>query len=63
MQKVALITGCSTGIGHELALQLIRSGWQVVATARRPETLEMLEKAGCLVFPLDVTDPEKVWTG
>jgi NAD(P)-dependent dehydrogenase (short-subunit alcohol dehydrogenase family) len=60
MQKVAFITGCSTGIGHELALQLIENGWQVVATARRPETLEKLKKARCLVFPLDVTNPEQI---
>jgi NAD(P)-dependent dehydrogenase (short-subunit alcohol dehydrogenase family) len=60
MQEVALITGCSTGIGHELAIQLNKTGWQVVATARRPETLRMLEKAGCLVLPLDVTDPEQI---
>ncbi len=56
MQKVALITGCSTGIGRELALQLNRRGWKVVATARRIEALKPLAEAGCLVFPLDVTD-------
>jgi len=60
MQKVAFITGCSTGIGRELALQLNEKGWKVVATARRPETLEALEKAGCLVLPLDVTDPGQI---
>jgi NAD(P)-dependent dehydrogenase (short-subunit alcohol dehydrogenase family) len=60
MQEVAFITGCSTGIGQELALQFIQKGWRVVATARRPETLEKLGKAGCLVFPLDVTDPEQI---
>jgi short-subunit dehydrogenase len=60
MQKVAFITGCSTGIGHDLALQLNKRGWKVVATARRPETLETLEKAGCHVFPLDVTNPGQI---
>jgi NAD(P)-dependent dehydrogenase (short-subunit alcohol dehydrogenase family) len=60
MQKVALITGCSTGIGRELALQLKMVGWQVVATARNPETLDVPEKAGCIVFPLDVTLPDQI---
>ena len=60
MQKVALITGCSTGIGRELSLQLKRIGWQVVATARNPETLDLLEKAGYIVFPLDVTLPDQI---
>lgn len=60
MQKVAFITGCSTGIGRELAMQLNNQGWKVVATARRIETLESLEKAGCLVLPLDVTEPRQI---
>jgi NAD(P)-dependent dehydrogenase (short-subunit alcohol dehydrogenase family) len=60
MQKVAFITGCSTGIGHELALKLNKAGWKVIATARRTETLEMLERAGCLSFSLDVTDSGQI---
>ena len=60
MQKVAFITGCSTGIGRELDMQLNNQGWKVVATARRIETLESLEKAGCLVLPLDVTEPRQI---
>ncbi len=59
-KKTAFLTGCSTGIGRELALRLREMGWQVVATARRPETLESLEKAGCLTFPLDVTQTQQI---
>jgi NAD(P)-dependent dehydrogenase (short-subunit alcohol dehydrogenase family) len=60
MDKVAFITGCSTGIGHELALQLSRKGWQVAATARQPGSLQSLEKAGFKVFALDITHPEQI---
>ena len=60
MQKVVLITGCSTGIGHELALQFQKAGWKVVATARRPENLERLKQAGCLIHRLDITLPEQI---
>ncbi len=56
MSKVVLITGCSTGIGRDLALSLVEKGFTVVATARRLETLADLPAA--LKLPLDVTQPE-----
>ena len=34
MNKVILITGCSSGIGRDLAQRLSQSGHTVVATAR-----------------------------
>jgi NAD(P)-dependent dehydrogenase (short-subunit alcohol dehydrogenase family) len=55
--RSVLITGCSTGIGHATAARLAASGdWTVYATARRVETLNDLEAAGCHVLALDVTD-------
>jgi NAD(P)-dependent dehydrogenase (short-subunit alcohol dehydrogenase family) len=54
--KAVLITGCSSGIGHATALLLVREGWTVYATARRPDTLSDLEAAGGKTLPLDVTD-------
>jgi 3-oxoacyl-[acyl-carrier protein] reductase len=54
-ERVALVTGCSTGIGRASALALQRSGLTTYATARRPETLADLEAAGCRTLALDVT--------
>lgn len=58
----AWITGASTGIGRELALQLARSGVRVAASARSAETLDKLvgEQPGITAFPVDVTDTAAV---
>lgn len=55
-----LITGCSTGIGRATAEQLVRAGYTVYATARRPETLADLAAAGAVTLALDVTDEESM---
>lgn len=41
-QKKVLVTGASSGIGHALALGLVRRGAHVLATARRGDRLESL---------------------
>ena len=51
-----LITGCSSGIGHETARRLAARGWTVYATARRPEQIADLAAEGCETLALDVTD-------
>jgi NAD(P)-dependent dehydrogenase (short-subunit alcohol dehydrogenase family) len=55
-----LITGCSSGIGKATASYLAGTGHTVYATARRPETLADLERAGCRVLALDVTDEDSM---
>ncbi|MBN2773376.1 MAG: SDR family NAD(P)-dependent oxidoreductase [Prolixibacteraceae bacterium] len=58
--KVALITGCSSGIGREFSRQLFNSGWKVFATARKTETLQPLADLGCETIRLDVTSREQI---
>jgi NAD(P)-dependent dehydrogenase (short-subunit alcohol dehydrogenase family) len=53
-----LITGCSTGIGRATAVELTKRGFDVVATARKPETLDELDVA--LRLALDVTSDASV---
>lgn len=58
LSKIVLITGCSTGIGRNLAERLCQAGYSVVATARRTETMADLPVA--LKLSLDVTHPDSV---
>ncbi len=58
MNQIVLITGCSTGIGRNLAERLGRQGYIVVATARNVKTLEDLPVA--MKLPLDVTRPDSI---
>lgn len=60
--RAALLTGCSTGIGRATAQHLAARGWTVYATARKPETLGDLERAGCRTLALDVTDEASMRT-
>jgi NADP-dependent 3-hydroxy acid dehydrogenase YdfG len=53
-----LITGCSTGIGRAAAVELTKRGHDVVATARRAESLTDLDVAQTLT--LDVDDQASV---
>ena len=61
-----LITGASRGLGLEHARQYLAKGWEVIATARHPESspgLKELESNGEGVLrplPMDVTDYARV---
>ena len=60
--QVVLITGSSSGIGRALVGEFVRHGQRVVATARRPESIEDLARPGVLTRQLDVTDSGSVAT-
>lgn len=63
--KIALITGATSGIGKASAITLAKMGYDIIATGRRKERLDELGKelpAGVRFLPLvfDVRDREKV---
>jgi NAD(P)-dependent dehydrogenase (short-subunit alcohol dehydrogenase family) len=60
-----LITGSNRGIGLELARQYAERGWNVIATARRPEStgdLKEIQKShpNLVIEQLDVTDHARI---
>ncbi len=55
-----LITGCSTGIGLGVALDLHKLGYQVFATARKLDDINKLKKLGLNSLQLDVTDSNSI---
>lgn len=54
--RSVLITGCSTGIGEATARRLHGAGYDVYASARKPESMAALAEAGIHTLALDVTD-------
>lgn len=61
--KVILITGATAGFGAAFARRFIKDGHYVIATGRRTERLEALQKelgGNLYIAPLDVTDKDAV---
>ncbi len=54
--KIILITGCSSGIGYSAAMELKNRGHQVIATARKSEDVERLQRQGFTALQLDLAD-------
>ncbi len=62
-QKNILITGCSSGIGLDVARGLQQQGWRVFATARRAEDVASLQAQGFIdALQLDVDDTNSIST-
>ncbi len=60
---VWLISGCSSGMGRDIALCALERGYRVVATARKPQTLTDIVSRypdQALALPLDVTDQHSI---
>lgn len=55
MDKIVLVTGCSSGIGKEVCLQLIKKGYKVYGISRKEFILEGLNH-----ICADVTDKSSV---
>jgi NAD(P)-dependent dehydrogenase (short-subunit alcohol dehydrogenase family) len=55
-----LITGCSSGIGRCAAEGMHARGWQVFATARKPEDIAALRQAGVTALYLDYTETDSI---
>ena len=64
MERTALVTGASGGIGRAAALALAEDGFAVALAGRRREQLEatatLAGSATTLVIPTDVADPASV---
>jgi short-subunit dehydrogenase len=58
--QIVLITGCSSGIGRELARHFKKQNAIVYATARKLASIDDLKADGINTFKLDVTDQTNV---
>jgi NAD(P)-dependent dehydrogenase (short-subunit alcohol dehydrogenase family) len=62
-QRVALVTGGSSGIGEDTARGLVDAGFTTYAVARRTDRLTALEPDGVRTFAMDVTDDASMVAG
>jgi len=59
-QRVALVTGASSGIGEAIALRFASMGITTYAAARRVDRMVALRQHGIHVLPLDLTDAASI---
>lgn len=59
-QKVAVVTGASSGIGYATAIEFASRGYKTFACARRLEAMEKLKEYGITTFTLDVSSLDDV---
>jgi NAD(P)-dependent dehydrogenase (short-subunit alcohol dehydrogenase family) len=59
MERTALVTGASSGIGRATAAALVAKGYRVLGTSRNPDTVEQ-PVPGVEFLALDLTDPASI---
>ncbi len=62
-EKVALVTGASSGIGAAACRSLAAAGYTVYGAARRLERLSQLQEEGVVALAMDVTDDASMRSG
>src|SRR5713101_3042710 len=66
IKKVAIVTGCATGIGYETAIHLARKSYRTYATMRNLQKSKQIKQLAHTdrlplhVIQLDVTDSESI---
>ncbi|MDD2636663.1 MAG: SDR family oxidoreductase [Bacteroidales bacterium] len=58
--KTVLITGATSGIGQACSELFLKKGWNVIATGRNNQKLDMLKTSGASVFLLDITKQQDI---
>ncbi len=60
MDKIAFVTGGSSGIGEATARRLLAAGYKVFAGARRLDRMAALAGLGASLVPIDLTDDASI---
>ena len=59
-KKTALVTGASSGMGKEIAKQLIADGMRVYVAARRVDQMADLARLGAHILEMDISKDEQI---
>ena len=54
-----LITGATSGIGYQLAIDYVKQLHNVIVIGRNKDILAQLEKNGCIAINLDISNYEE----
>jgi len=60
MNRTAIVTGASSGIGAATVTRLLSEGWTVYACARRTKLMAPLAAQGAITLELDVTQDDSM---
>jgi NAD(P)-dependent dehydrogenase (short-subunit alcohol dehydrogenase family) len=60
VSKIVFITGCSSGIGYSTAVELQKSGYRVICSARKAEDVNRLQQEGFECLRLDLADSDSI---